>query len=207
MTDAAPVPAPVARVAELMSPYPFPWALCGGWAVDAWLGRTTRDHHDVDVVVLHEDQRALFDHLAGWRLVGHDDEVDDESTEPWDGRRLSSPAHVHVGARDGVEPEFHLVEREGPDWVLRREPRETRPLASAIARAPWGLPTVVPEVLVYYKALPPSWRRSPRTPPRPHDDLDLEVLWPLLEPASRRWVERAVEAEDPRHPWRAALAR
>jgi hypothetical protein len=46
-----------------MSSFPAPWALCGGWAIDAWLGRQTREHGDVDVSVFLQDQRALFEHL------------------------------------------------------------------------------------------------------------------------------------------------
>ncbi len=37
------IPEPVAEVADLMSTYRHMWCLCGGWAVDAWLGRQTRD--------------------------------------------------------------------------------------------------------------------------------------------------------------------
>ena len=86
-----------------MSAFPAPWALCGGWAIDAWLGRQTRDHGDVDICVFIQDQRALFDHLAGWQLIGHDNHVDDDSSEPWDGRQLCHPAHIHARS-DGAAP-------------------------------------------------------------------------------------------------------
>ena len=52
---------------------PPPWALAGGWAVDAWLGRVTRDHLDVDIAVFANDHQALLEHFAGWQLIGHDE--------------------------------------------------------------------------------------------------------------------------------------
>lgn len=66
------VPEPVARVSDLMAGYAAAWCLCGGWGVDAWLGRVTRDHADVDIVVFQADLPALFDHLEGWQLIAHD---------------------------------------------------------------------------------------------------------------------------------------
>lgn len=42
--------------------------LFGGWAVDLWCGRVTRDHHDIDVAVLLGDRPAIHDLLVeqGW---------------------------------------------------------------------------------------------------------------------------------------------
>ena len=48
-----PVPETLARVADLMSAFRPKWSLCGGWAADAWLGRQTRDHADIDIAVFH----------------------------------------------------------------------------------------------------------------------------------------------------------
>jgi hypothetical protein len=188
-----------------MSSFPGTWALCGGWAVDAWIGRTTREHHDVDVAIFRDDQRALFDHLRGWRLVGHDDHVASDSPEPWDGRLLDHPAHVHTRPVDGFEPEFHLNERVGKDWVLRRRPRLSLPIDRAIARSPWGIRAVTPVIALYYKALPPMWRDLPRPPPREHDVRDFETLLPLVPAEERAWLQKAVALVDARHPWLTSL--
>ena len=78
------IPRPVVRVAELMSTFRPWWALCGGWAVDAWIGEQTRDHVDIDMATLPDDQRAVFEQLSGWNLIAHDAIVDQETTEPWE---------------------------------------------------------------------------------------------------------------------------
>ena len=93
---ATPVPEPVAYVRDLFLDFRPAWFLCGGWAADAWLGRQTRDHCDVDIAVFHPDQHAIYEHFPGWALVGHDPNVADDTTEQWNGRRLDLPAHIHV---------------------------------------------------------------------------------------------------------------
>lgn len=188
-----------------MSGFPGDWALCGGWAVDAWLGRENREHQDVDIAVFHDDQSALYAHTAGWKLIGHDDEVPDDSDEPWNGRTLTFPAHIHARGDDGFELEFHLNERAGDAWLFSREPLVSLPLRQCVRPSPWGIRAVVPEVIVYYKALPPGWRGS-RPELRPHDQGDLFLLLPLLDRAQRDWVHDAISRTDPGHPWLAELA-
>jgi hypothetical protein len=200
MDDGA--PEPVRLLAQRMATYGAEWALCGGWAVDAWVGRPTREHHDVDVVVFHDDQRVLFEHVRGWSPIGHDDHVDDDSREPWVGRRLDPPAHVHSRPPgDAAETEFHLVEREGGAWLLHREPRLSLPLADAVRPTPWGVRAVTPLVALFAKAVPRMWRDTPRAPPRPQDEMDFPVLSSLVGPSERTWLVDAIGRVDPRHPW------
>jgi len=201
-----PVPETLARVADLMSTFRPKWSLCGGWAVDAWLGRQTRDHADVDIAVFQDDQHAIFDHLAGWQLIGHDNHVADDSSEPWDGRRLDLPAHIHARSHDGFNLEVLLNERSRRDWIFSREPRITMPLRRCAQQSAWGLPTVVPEVILFYKANPPAWRDLPRPDLRPHDELDFLALLPHLTEKQCYWLWEAISLVHPGHPWLTQLS-
>src|SRR5687768_15015039 len=60
----------VLRVGRLMESFDRPWGICGGWAIDLFLGRVTRRHGDVDVAVLRRDQAAIQEYLTdrGWFL-------------------------------------------------------------------------------------------------------------------------------------------
>ena len=99
------LPQPVARAADLMSSFPGSWALCGGWAVDAWLGHPTREHKDVDVAIFEEDLPLVAGHFADWRLIAHD-ETEQDSEDPWDGRWLILPAHIHVRRPGDIDLEL-----------------------------------------------------------------------------------------------------
>jgi hypothetical protein len=203
------VPEPVAPIAEVMSAFRAPWALCGGWAVDAWLGRQTRDHGDLDISVFIQDQRALFDHLAGWQLIAHDPHVPGNTSEPWDGRRLDLPGHIHgrleageglpdrldAPSQQGFSLDIQLDERSGGDWILSHEPRITLPLRQSIQQSAWGLPTVVPEALLFYKAR--GLRRR--------DKLDFLALLPHLTDEQRDWLRMAIALAG--HPWVTQLSR
>ena len=191
-----------------MSAFRAPWALCGGWAIDAWLGRHTRDHGDVDIAVFNQDRRALRDHLAGWQLVAHDPHVSDDTSEPWDGRALGLPGHLHgrldageglpdrvdAPTQQGFSLDIQLNDRSGDDWILSEQPSISLPLGKAVQRAPWGLPTVVPEVLLFFKAL--DLRRR--------DKLDFAAVLPELTQEQRDWLRNALAVVG--HPWLAQLS-
>jgi len=226
------VPEPVARVADLMSTFPGTWSLCGGWAVDAWLGRQTRDHLDVDISVFIQDQRALFDHLAGWQLVAHGPNVAVDTNEPWDGRRLDLPVHVHgrldtgevlpdgvLTPQQGFGLDIQFGDRSGRDWILSstvawewpaaartRQPRIRVPLRHGIQASPWSLPTVVPEVLLFFKATAYFGIEEQMTGGRFQDEPDFLALLPHLTEEQRHWLRESIALLHPDHAWLSQLS-
>src|SRR5690606_23619897 len=75
------------------------WMVGSRWAVDLYLGRVTRVHHDVDVAVFRDAQLGVREHLSErcWSFVT----PYDGRLEPWPpGMRLEPPrhqAHAHKG--------------------------------------------------------------------------------------------------------------
>ncbi len=209
-SDAAAVPEPVARISDVMAGYGRPWCMCGGWAVEAWLGGADmREHGDVDVSVFAQDQRALFEHLRGWQLVAHDRHVPGNTSELWDGKRqIDLPGHIHgrlhpgsdvpVNLDDPGEQGFgldiQLNDGSAAEWMVSHDPFLSVPMAQAIAKSPWGVPTATPEVLLFYKSR--DLRRRDRT--------DFARLLPRLTYAQRAWLRHAIERAG--HPWVAELA-
>ena len=201
------IPEHVARLTALMSTFDAPWALCGGWAVDAWLGRKTREHGDVDIVVFIQDQQALYEHLRGWQLVAHAPNERVDRNEVWDGHRLDLPMHIHgrvdrgeaipergaLWPEDGFVLDLQFGDRAGGDWILPSEPQITRPLSEVIQQSSWGVPAVVAELLFFFKA----------TEPRRRDTFDFHALGPKLSREQRDWLRDALPRV--RHPWLAQL--
>ena len=187
----------LARVANLLSNFTPPWALCGGWAVDAWLGRKSRQHADVDFAIEHDEQHSVFEYFRnGWLLNGHD-RYDDESKVPWDGHELEFPAHIHAFSEDGLELEFLTNRRSGDDWILNEAAGVALPIRHAVATSPWGLPTLAPEAVLFYKGTCEEIRA--------HDQADFQILAPHLTETRRRWLRGALLAVRPEHPWVPSL--
>jgi hypothetical protein len=204
-----------------MSSFSRPWFVCGGWAVDAWLGQVTRQHGDFDIAIFHDDQQVLFEHLAGWNLIAHDPNVAGATTEPWDGRTLDLPAHIHArpgGARnrdlleawvrtpgsqsrDGQDLEVILNKREADVWVMDEERRVSLPVGRSF-RPALGVPVAVPEALMFFKAT--AYRGVPGYP-RAHDEADFGALVPLLSADGLAWLREAITLVDSAHPWLTTL--
>jgi hypothetical protein len=201
------VPAAVAYVRDLLAGFEPSWFLTGGWAVDAWLGRQTRDHGDVDITVFYHDQHAVFEHFSEWTLVAHDPGVPDDTNEPWNGRTVDMPAHIHVrGAAVDLEVIFN--ERSGEEWVLNREVPLALPLERSTILSGWGIPTAPPEVVLFFKAggdLTAAALDAVDGSPRPRDEQDFLALLPVLTNPARAWLRDALARTRPHHPWLTRL--
>jgi hypothetical protein len=181
------------EAARLMLGYPRPWWIGGGWAIDLFLGRETREHGDVDVVVFRSDQAEAWRHFAGWDLsVAHEGRL-----TPWDGGRLELPVHTVWArpARDALwELELFLMESDGSRWQFRRDPRVVLDL-ERVGLERDGVPCLAPEIALLYKA----------KMPRAHDEADFAAVAPLLPAERRAWLRDALALQDRAHPWLEAL--
>lgn len=65
-------PIALPALAELLAGVRQPWWIAGGWAIDLFVGRTTRAHDDVDVQICRDDQLAFQAALATWDLHAAD---------------------------------------------------------------------------------------------------------------------------------------
>ncbi len=213
------MPAPLVPVTDLMATYSGEWLICGGWAVDAWLGRVTRGHVDIDLMVFDDQQELAYQQFAGWDMVAHDAVDPGPTSGLWTGRRLHLPAHVHARARDAESPanllkwvtppyeqlpddknvELIINERSEGRWLLHPETGVTRPWVECVAESPWGIPMAVPEILLFYKATA-YWGRTDLKP-RPHDERDFNALLPRLSANQRDWLRETIPTVVPDHPW------
>lgn len=194
---------PVHAVATLLSGLTVPWWITGGWAIDLAAGHVTRDHTDVNVMMLERDEHALRG------LTGVDIQLiaDGQPPGPWPaGRRLTAgPAPGpnrpvkgpgrRVGDRLTVRGEDLPLPAEvipasavGAIWVYRQGPRIfIRPLAE-ITRYWQGIPFLAPEAVLLIKARPGTDK-----PGTDDDQRDFEAALPTLSAQQRSWLKDAIE--------------
>ncbi len=184
---------------EVMAGFDRPWFLAGGWAIDLFVRRVTREHEDVEVAILREDQARIRRHLEGWEFEKVSKGPGGSRREPWrDDEHLDPPVHEIHARRERGEPrelEILLNESEADRWRFRRDPRIARPITDIGFPAIMGIPILAPEIVLLYKA----------KAPRPKDEEDFRNVLPLLSPERRVWLRKVLDTAHPGHPWTAAL--
>jgi hypothetical protein len=89
---------PVLAVRSLLSDLTVPYWIAGGWAIDLAVGRVTRDHADVDIMLLERDEHALRTDLTevDVQLIGHDGQPGPwpAGTEPGPRRPITAPGRL-----------------------------------------------------------------------------------------------------------------
>jgi hypothetical protein len=113
--------AALADLARLFERAGIEYWLFGGWAVDFYAGRITRNHDDVDVAIWHADLPRIVEVLEreGW---SHAPEPDEDGGTGYE--------------RDGVRLELTYLVRDGGDST-------SIPLRSG--RMPWPIDDAGPE--------------------------------------------------------------
>jgi len=56
------------RIEQIMHGSTFPWYIAGGWSIDLALGRKTRNHKDMDIVVYREYLQDVLDFFYKWDI-------------------------------------------------------------------------------------------------------------------------------------------
>jgi hypothetical protein len=164
-----------------MRAFRAPWGFAGGWAIDLFLGASTRPHADVDIAVLRDDQRELHAVLAGARF----DMVVSGVRLPWaEDERLEAPVHeVHASWPDGTHLELVLNDRDAAtdEWIYRRDARIRRPLSRTF-RVAAGLPYLAPEIVLLFKSRAPASK----------DEADFRAALPHLDDTAAGWLRDAI---------------
>lgn len=172
-----------------------PWCVVGGWAIDLFLGRQTREHEDLEIAVLRDDFATVRDHLSAFRfhVVG-----------PGEGRVLaagdSPPADrfqnwLEDEAAGLWRMDVMLEKGDREMWAFRRDDSITAPRADMIGVRD-GVRFLQPHGQLLYKA----------KLMRPKDEADFAACVPHMTADARAWLSQALARAHPGHDWIAKLA-
>ncbi len=186
-------PASVDELVGLMAGFPVPWWIAGGWAIDLHLGRRTRPHADIDILVLRADLPALRDRLRDWDLHAADPPGRLRQWEAHD--PLPPPVHDVRCRRTPTDPwqlQLMVDDTLDGDWIYRRDPHVRRAVPSLRGPASTAQrPVLTPDVQLLYKS----------ARPRPKDIADFRATLPELTTQQRSWLHDALNRTNPAHPW------
>lgn len=187
-------PIGIPEVVEIFAEIPVHWYIAGGWALDLHLGEQTREHGDIDILILREEQAVVYAALAGeWTLY----KADQGTLSLWEeGEYLHSVGDVW--ASKGPEAPFAfqimLADTEQDNWVYRREPTIRRPLRDIVLNTDEGIPYLKPEIQLLYKGGSKNIREK--------DERDFRAIAPFLDRQAAAWLAQALRTQFPEgHPW------
>jgi len=184
--------AKVQRVGALFDDLPCQWFICGGWALDLFLDRVTRDHKDVDIAIARTDQFRVRDYLRrrGWDL---EKAVNGDLTPLGDREWLALPVHTIWCKNDQYDPDFVellLNEIDDEGFRFRRDQTITLTRVRMGFESLSGLPILAPEVVLLYKSNCPEAYGA-----------DFQNIAESLDRESRVWLKSSLDVLYAKHPW------
>ena len=189
-------PLSVSQVMELFSEAPFSWAIAGGYAVEAFVGKPFRDHGDIDVIIFRDQQLALQDWLSDWFLFAADPPG---TLRSWK-KSEYLPRGIHdIWGHTNVQAwqlQVMLTEVEDDRWFSRRSILIGGQRGDLIVEYN-GIPCIRIEVQLLYKANPSR---------RQKDDMDFDTCLSLMSVESKQWLATSLDVLYPEgHPWKELL--
>lgn len=186
-------------VCRFMADFRGKWWVGGGWAIDMWLGRQTRDHEDIEICIYRHDQAAIAALCPDWQFLTP---IDNDWAPIAHGTQLAPPQFMLqlqqtptiVTTVPKMPPtfEFLLNDRDGDMWFQPDEPEVRLPADQVYGVTPLGVPAAAPEVVLLHKA----W-----TVERTKDDHDFHQIQGQLRDGQRAWLVRHIVRTRPDHRW------
>ncbi|WHY03083.1 hypothetical protein [Neobacillus sp. DY30] len=187
-------PLTVSNIVDLFTDLPITWCLAGGWALDLHLGKQSRQHSDIDVIILRDEQESSYDFLSReWKLYKAQDGV----LMPWvQGEFLTDTTDVWVSKNSDSPWAFQvmLVDTFENNWIYRREKSVKKPVNEIIVRTNDGIPYLRSEIQLLYKGGSSKVREK--------DFHDLQTMLPILTSQEKAWLSQSLQQQFPEgHLW------
>lgn len=182
------------EVAERLTGVTTPWCIAAGWALELFSAAASRDHDDIEITVPADgfvEISVAFPEFE-WDIAG-DGQV-------WPYPEMMSE-YFQTWLREPRSGEYKVdVFREphvGRQWLCRRDQSITMPYDELILRTSDGIPYLIPEVVLLFKA----------KHLRGKDELDFQRILPDLDLTRRSRLRRWLEQVHPDHSWVEQLSR
>ena len=177
--------------ADLLRHVRVEWWIAGGWAIELFVRREVRDHSDLEIGCFRPDLGKVVAQLSGWDLMV----ARDGHLNPCRAASLAEPDIHSIWCRPSGSAywvlEILVEDRNAADWIYRRDAWIRRPVGQVMARSEEEMLYLRPEIQLLYKS----------KSPRPKDDVDFIVAWPLLEAEAKAWLANTVSSVSPSCGW------
>lgn len=190
-------PLSVAEIKKLLRDYKYPWWIAGGYCLELFAGRKIREHKDIDVAIFRKDQLQMQAFLKDWDIC----KTAKTELISWNSGEYLELGNNQVWCRKDSQSawafEIMFMESSESNWIFRRNNSITRPISELGQLTDDGVPYLTPEIQLLFKA---------REDIKEKDQIDFDVIAPLLSINQKRWLLSSLETIHPKgHSWISKL--
>lgn len=172
----------IASLKQIMHDADFDWYLAGGIALDEFLGRKTRDHEDMDILVNFKYLERILDYFNIYKVYT----ARNGSLSLSLFNEIDSTESLWI-AKDENESfiiEILFFEEEAGHWVYKRD-NAVRKKIEDIYYDKNDMKIIQPEIQLLYKMNSSNVREK--------DLYDYHNVYPLLDEKQREWLDQYVK--------------
>ncbi len=197
------------------------WCFCGGWAIDLFVGRESRAHKDLDIMVFKNDLKETISYMKnhGWKVEAPTRQgfipVDTENFEtfeyenlwcmneeyPLDYLKIDEQAsynfyHYEREVQTDVDFLDILLNTSDDGYFVYQQNEAIKLEISKALYSEGGIPYLAPEIVLLYKSKCLS----------EDNRADFDVATAKMHPDQKEWLGQALKNEyGSDHPWVVAL--
>lgn len=172
----------IASLKQIMHDTEFDWYLAGGIALDEFLGRKTRNHEDIDILVNFKYLERILDYFNSYKVYN----ARNGSLRLSALNNIKSTDSLWI-AKDGKKSfiiEILFFEEEAGHWVYKRD-NAVRKKIEDIYFVKNDMKIIQPEIQLLYKMNSSNVREK--------DLYDYHNVYPVLEERQRAWLNQYVK--------------
>ena len=180
------IPFTINELKEIFQECPARWWLAGGYALDCYLGKTTREHEDMDIIVLRDDQLVIQEYLHNFDLfIAH------KTLRKWyKGDIVDSPIQdiwVREKSTNSFKLQIMMVDNDEEKILFKHKSSITFSLLD-FGFSKCDMQIIKPEIQLLYK----FWNKEYRE----KDILDLIFVLPKLARVEIDWLCTHLQMRD-----------
>lgn len=188
-------PLSVTEICEILKNSEFPFWISGGYAIDLFLGKQTRQHDDLDISINRVHQLYFQKQLSKWELKASNPPGSGKLVDWTSEEYLDSPVY-NIWAREKMTTswnfEIMLCDFENDEWVYRRNRNIRGPIHEFDWQTKEGIKVIAPEIQLLYKS------RNPRE----KDFFDFQNCMKIFSVEKKLKLKMLLEADSGlNHPW------
>ncbi len=178
-------PYSIEQIKLLFNAADFTWGIAGGWAIDLYIGRQTRRHEDLDIMILSCEQQELFDYLKGFTVYV----AKDGKLSIWSGQKIDDRYSLWVSERESTPFIFEilLMDTVEEKWIYKRNRMISGDLNRLFIDSKYDVKIVAPEIQLLYK-LGASFVRD-------KDIQDLKTIYKFLNINQLEWLKSSLKSQ------------